>query len=111
MLGLNQAELKRLILKSNDEKKCREVLKKLEVLVSENQMKPTDVQWLSLVSHVSAMVNRSVSKESIQDLNEELFSEVSHSSIEMAKLVCSWLPHLHKDEKYLLSIHFETIKN
>ncbi|MFB7141652.1 PRD domain-containing protein [Gottfriedia sp. NPDC056225] len=111
MLEPYKMEIKEMILKSEDENKCREILDNLQLLIIEKGMMPTDLQWLSLVSHVSAMVNRSVKIELIQGLNASLFSEVSNASIEMAKLVCDWLPQLHEDEKYLLAIHFETIKN
>jgi PRD domain protein (TIGR03582 family) len=111
MLELDRPEIKQMILKSDNEEKCGEILNKLKLFIIENEMQPTDVQWISLVSHVSAMVNRSVNRELIQGLNASLFSEVTHASIEMAKLICGWLTHLHEDEKYLLSIHFENIKN
>lgn len=111
MLELNHKEVKQIILKSDDEEKCREILNRLQLFITENEMQPTDVQWLSLVSHVSAMVDRSVNGEVIQGFHASLFSEVSHASIEMAEKVCGWITRLHEDEKYLLSIHFENIKN
>ncbi|WP_076370807.1 hypothetical protein [Peribacillus simplex] len=111
MLELNHKEIKQMILKSDDEEKCREIFNRLQVFIRENEMQPTDVQWLSLVSHVTAMVNRSVNGEVIQSFHASLFSEVSPASIEMAEKVCGWLTSLQVDEKYLLSIHFENIKN
>jgi PRD domain protein (TIGR03582 family) len=111
MVGLNQIEIKEIITRSGDEKTCKDILNKIQLLIKERKLHPTHPQWLSLVSHISAMVNRNMNEESIRDLNASLFSEVSSKSIEMAKVICGWLPHLHKDETYLLAIHFETIKN
>ncbi|GIN62603.1 PRD domain-containing protein [Robertmurraya siralis] len=96
--------------KSENPQLCMEVMKYTERLLSEERIKMTDAQMLSLLSHISAMVYRSKYKEMIQPVDKNLFQEVSKQSIEMAGKVCKKLPHLHEDEKYLLSIHFETAK-
>ncbi|MFB5195860.1 hypothetical protein ACE198_13170 [Neobacillus sp. KR4-4] len=111
MVGLNQIEIKEMITKSGDEKTCKDILNKVRLMIKERKLYPTHPQWLSLISHISAMVTRNMNEDSIRDLNTELFNEVSSVSIELAKVVCSLLPHLYEDETYLLAIHFETIKN
>jgi PRD domain protein (TIGR03582 family) len=105
-----EGKMQELHQKSENPQLCMEVMKYTEGLLSEEKIKMTDAQKLSLLSHISAMVYRSKHKEMIQSVDRNLFQEVSKQSIEMAGKVCNKLPHLHEDEKYLLSIHFETAK-
>lgn len=79
-------------------------------LLQKNHINMSDAQFLSLVSHLSAMVNRSVNKEPIAPIDKNLFTEVSTQSIELADRICKRLEDLHEDEKYLLSVHFEAAK-
>ncbi|HJF33568.1 MAG TPA: PRD domain-containing protein [Sporosarcina psychrophila] len=99
-----------LIGKSGDADLCIEVLAYSQKVLGDKEIKMTETQWLSFVSHVSGMVYRSTYKEKIPALEKEIFKEVSQDSIEMASDICKQLSELQDDEKYLLSIHFETAK-
>ncbi|WP_026581371.1 PRD domain-containing protein [Bacillus sp. J33] len=96
--------------KSEEPQLCKEVMQFAVQLMSQENIKMTDAQLLSLLSHISAMIYRSKHKEEIQPVDASLFQEVSDGSIDMAKLVCGLISDLHDDEKYLLSIHFESAK-
>lgn len=105
-----EVKLQELYQKSENPQLCKEMMVFVDSLLIEENIEMTDTQKLSLLSHVSAMVYRSKHKEMVQPVDRTLFQEVSAESIEMASKVCSKLEDLHEDEKYLLSIHFETAK-
>lgn len=104
------AEITELMVKSGDLKACQKILEYAKDLLQKANIHMNETQWLSFVSHLSAMVYRSIHKEPIDPLDRDLFNEVSSESIELAAKVCLMLKNLHEDEKYLLSIHFETAK-
>jgi PRD domain protein (TIGR03582 family) len=105
-----EVKMQELYQKSEDPQLCIDVMTFLNALLVQENIQMTDAQRLSLTSHISAMVYRSKHKESIQPIDKNIFQEVSNESIEMASRVCGLLPDLHDDEKYLLSIHFESAK-
>lgn len=109
-MNINSLSEDDLIKKSGDFVLCKRILEDTEKLLVDSGFKMSEPQRLSLVSHISAMVYRSLNKEYIQALDKDLFNEVSRNSIELATQVCSMLDDLHEDEKYLLSIHFEAAK-
>ncbi|MFC0272621.1 PRD domain-containing protein [Metabacillus herbersteinensis] len=96
--------------KSEDPGLCKALMLFMDELLKRAKIQMTNAQKLSLLSHVTAMVYRSNHKEMIQPIDKTLFEEVSNESIEMANKVCGRMPDLHEDEKYLLSIHFESAK-
>ncbi|PAF14800.1 hypothetical protein CHH59_07000 [Shouchella clausii] len=105
-----EGKVQELYRKSENSEICMEVMRFTENLLRQEHIQMTDAQKLSLLSHLSAMVYRSTHKERIEPIDKHLFQEVSKQSIEMAEKVCNRLTDLHEDEKYLLSIHFETAK-
>ncbi|MFY2157210.1 PRD domain-containing protein [Cytobacillus firmus] len=105
-----EGKIQELHQKSEDPELCKEMMIYVESQLSKENIQMTEAQKLSLLSHVSAMVYRSKHQELVQPVDKILFQEVSKESIEMASKVCSKLQNLHEDEKYLLSIHFETAK-
>lgn len=96
--------------KSENPQLCREAMLFAEKLMLQENIKMTEPQILSLLSHISGMVYRSLNKEEIQPVDRNLFNDISNHSIHMAKQVCELLSDLHEHEKYLLSIHFESAK-
>jgi len=68
-----------------------------------------DYRWKSLVNHVCAMVDRSLTGE-ILDIDPELFRDVSADSIMLSKNIVDVVGGIADEEKYLLSIHFEGVK-
>lgn len=107
---MSLSEIETLVEKSGDVKTCERILQYTKTMMNEANIKMNDTQWLALVSHLSAMVYRSVKHELINSIDKTLFSEISSESIELSGRVCELLENLHEDEKYLLSIHFETAK-
>jgi len=99
-----------LLIKSGDKEKCEQVFKLAQDLCSAENIKMTDVQELSLLSHLSAMVHRSLTGEKLAPIDIALFSEVSGEALAIAKKVKESLTHLEEAEIYLLSIHFEVAK-
>ncbi len=105
-----EEQIEVLLQKSGNAIICKELLINTQNLLIEEKVKMNDTQWLSLTSHLSAMVYRSIHKEQIAPIDVNLFNEVSLESINLAEKICMMLPNLHVDEKYLLSIHFEAAK-
>lgn len=96
--------------KSGDSDLCLEVLSYARKKLEAKKIVMTETQWLSFVSHIAGMVYRTINKEGIPAIEKAIFNEVSQDSIEMASDICKQLSNLQDDEKYLLSIHFETAK-
>jgi PRD domain protein (TIGR03582 family) len=69
------------------------------------------VQKQMLESHIRAMVLRSITGESLPDIDKSLFDEISAESIQMAKQVVNKFATLPIEEAYLLSVHFEVAIN
>jgi PRD domain protein (TIGR03582 family) len=105
-----EAKIAELVRRSGDTQACTNVLSYVQKLLKKECIQMTEAQWISLVSHVSAMVHRSIHGGLIPAIDKTMFEEVSSHSIELAEAVCHLLPHLQEDEKYLLSIHFESAK-
>lgn len=74
-------------------------------------LKQTDIQQTILVNHLNEMIKRSVSGEKIPEVDAEMFSEVSEEALKISEEIVNQLGNLPMDEKYVLSIHFETPKN
>jgi PRD domain protein (TIGR03582 family) len=79
-------------------------------LLQEVEINMTQVQRLTLLSHLCAMVDRNFDGGEIPYVDKEMFSEVSDQSIDLANQICLQLPNLAEGEKYLLSIHFESAR-
>lgn len=103
-------EMQSILAKSEDSKRCEQVFALSQRLCEEEQLTMTDVQKLSLLSHLSAMVNRSIIGEKLAPIDRALFSGISTESFMIAKKVRDFLSNLEEDEIYLLSIHFEVAK-
>jgi PRD domain protein (TIGR03582 family) len=103
-------EIKEIMMRSGDVGGCERVFELSQILCLAESIHMTDVQQLALLSHLSAMVYRSLSGEKLVPIDRELFSEVSRGSLEISKKIKDALPNLDEDELYLLSIHFEVAK-
>ncbi len=71
----------------------------------------TEVQQQMLESHVKAMVFRAKTGESLPEVDESLFEEISDESISLAKRAVNTLPGLAPEEALLLSVHFEIARS
>lgn len=107
---MNTTDIERLLERSGDAETCKELIQFTLELLEEQEIHLSDSQLLSLTSHLSAMVYRSINNEQLAPIDKVLFSEVSDESIELAAKICGRLKGLQDDEKYLLSIHFESAK-
>jgi PRD domain protein (TIGR03582 family) len=103
-------EIKEIMIRSGDLECCERVFELSQILCLAENVLMTDVQQLALLSHLSAMVYRSLTGEKLVPIDRELFSEMSRGSLEIAKKIKDSLPNLDEDEVYLLSIHFEVAK-
>ena len=103
-------EVKQLLIKSGNEKLCEQAFDLSQIQCKEIGILMTDVQQLSLLSHLSAMVQRSLTGEKLIPIDRSIFSKVSRGSLSAAKKVKDSLKNLEEDEIYLLSIHFEAAK-
>ncbi|MGG3563262.1 PRD domain-containing protein [Neobacillus rhizosphaerae] len=103
-------EMQNILAKSGDSNRCEQVFDLSQTLCEAEQITMTDVQKLSLLSHLSAMVHRSLTGEQLAPIDRALFSEISTQSFTIAKKIKEFLPNLEEDEIYLLSIHFEVAK-
>lgn len=103
-------EMKTMFIKSGDESLCEQTLLLVEQLCKEEHIAFQEHQWLSLASHISAMVHRSLHHTQLDSIEKEMFNQISDESIDLARKVSSSLPNLQDEEAYLLSIHFETAK-
>lgn len=103
-------QIEELYQKSGNATICKEIMSSIESLLKNEKLNMNATGWLSLTSHISAMVYRSINSEPIQPLDINLFNEVSMESIKLAEKICLMLPNLHEHETYLLSIHFEAAK-
>lgn len=79
-------------------------------LLKENEIFPDAVQKQMLFAHLKAMVIRSYSRESLPEIEVEMFEDISDVSHQLAKEVVSWVDNIAFEETYLLSVHFEVAK-
>lgn len=103
-------EINQLLTKSGDAKLCEQTFELSQTKAKENGIVMTDVQQKSLLSHLSAMVHRSLTGEKLPAIDRSIFADVSSEAISTAKAVKDSLENLDEDEVYLLSIHFEAAK-
>lgn len=71
---------------------------------------PDSVQKQMLHFHLKAMVIRSHTHESLPEVEVDMFDEISKSSHKLAEDVVTLFPTLAYEESYLLSVHFEVMK-
>ena len=86
------------------------VIQKIETSLRAIEIKPNDLQWRILANHVNEMFNRAKEGTGIPEIDGQLFSGISETSMQLAEEVVTEIGHLSPDEKYLLSIHFESAK-
>ncbi|WP_336770189.1 glycine dehydrogenase [Pantoea ananatis] len=87
------------------------VMAQIEVLFAERAIQPNAVQIQMLASHVRAMALRSLTGESLPEVEAELFDEISKESMALAQQVVDLFGNLPPEEAWLLSVHFEVAKN
>lgn len=102
-------DIRQIIEKCEKPQKAEEVLNWLAGRCRSEKLGFTDYQWKSLANHVAAMVNRSVTGE-VLDIDAELFEDVNEDSLSLSQEVVDKVGGIADAEKFLLSIHFESVK-
>lgn len=108
-MGLSH-DAEKIINESQYQEKLKQLIQRVEQLLNKAGIHPTEVQWTILVNHLNEMIRRSETGESLPKVDERLFSEVSEDALNIASVVVDEITNLSVDEKYVLSIHFETAK-
>lgn len=99
----------KIIEKSVDPEKTSEIVLWLAGRCREKSLPFTSYQWMSLVNHISAMIERS-KNGGVLDIDVDLFDEVSEDSLSLSEEVVNAVGNIADEEKYLISIHFEGVK-
>lgn len=86
------------------------VLAQITELFAARNIQPNPVQQQMLSSHVRAMALRSLTGETLPEVEEELFEDISPASMALAQQVVDLFANLPKEEAWLLSVHFEVAK-
>ncbi len=87
------------------------VLAEITAMLNAENIFTNDVQQQMLTSHIRAMVLRSITGESLPEVDKSLFDEISTHSMQMAQQVVDKFANLPIEEAYLLSVHFEVAKD
>ncbi|OUM86707.1 PRD domain-containing protein [Parageobacillus thermoglucosidasius] len=103
-------EEKKLLEKSGDVTLCIKAYEFAIKQMENEKIYMTDFQRVSLLSHISGMVYRSVTGEKLFAIDHNLFAGISNESLHIAKKIKEYIGNLPEDEIYLLSIHFENAK-
>ncbi|QKJ88785.1 Glycine dehydrogenase [Paramixta manurensis] len=86
------------------------VMTQIGELFAARNIHPNAVQQQMLSSHVRAMALRSLTGESLPEVEAELFEDISVESTELAQQVVDIFGNLPVEEAWLLSVHFEVAK-
>nr|WP_274613858.1 glycine dehydrogenase [Yersinia enterocolitica] len=87
------------------------VLAEITAMLNAENIFTNAVQQQMLTSHIRAMVLRSITGEPLPEVDKSLFDEISAHSMQMAQQVVDKFPNLPIEEAYLLSVHFEVVKD
>lgn len=105
---------KEMINQSKYKSALEQVLNFTFFLINENELKPTEIQRKILINHLSEMVERAEEKRDLAEVDKRIFDKVSGNSLEIAQSIVNYVEknvgNLSDSEKYVLSIHFETMK-
>lgn len=96
--------------KSGNPELFSKVIREIENQMLKKGVKLTPAELLGIASHVSAMIRRGAERKQMKVENKDIFSELSNEFLNVAADICKLIPHIHKDEKYLLAIHFQHAK-
>ncbi|MDN4628895.1 glycine dehydrogenase [Erwinia sp. DT-104] len=86
------------------------VMTQINQLFAAEKIYPNAVQQQMLSSHVRAMALRSLTGESLPEVEADLFEDISPESMSLAQQVVDLFGNLPKEEAWLLSVHFEVAK-
>lgn len=99
-----------MIQESPYQEELKQILTKIDGLLNDYHLHPTDTQWLIMVNHVNEMIKRKHTQSLLEGIDIALFQEISDTSLTISQTVVEEIGGLPMEESYLLSVHFETIK-
>ncbi|HBV39386.1 MAG TPA: glycine dehydrogenase [Erwinia sp.] len=79
-------------------------------LFAASHIYPNAVQQKMLASHVQAMASRSLTGETLPEVEADLFDDISPASLSLARQVVKLFGNLPEEEAWLLSVHVEVAK-
>lgn len=107
-------EIESIIEKSNYQEDLNKLINYTFSLIEKSGLHPTTIQEKVLINHLSEMVVRAKTGKLLEEIDPSIFNKVSSNSMKIAKNIVSYVTKnigkLAKSEKYVLSIHFETMK-
>ncbi|KAF1302577.1 PRD domain-containing protein [Candidatus Enterococcus willemsii] len=103
-------EAQQMIDASAHKNQLEEMIAYTNQLMKEYNIEATELQWTILINHLNEMIRREKSQERIPQVDPEMFAEVSAEALSIAEAVTRKIGELPIDEKYVLSIHFESAK-
>lgn len=86
------------------------VMEQIAGLFAAMNIQPNPVQQQMLTSHVKAMALRSLTGEALPEVEACLFEDISPQSTALAQQVVDLFGNLPVEESWLLSVHFEVVK-
>ncbi|SJZ84065.1 PRD domain protein EF_0829/AHA_3910 [Pilibacter termitis] len=95
---------------SNYGEKLKQVIFFAHDLLQQEEILPDELQWQIFINHVDAMIFRSVTGETLPEMDEELFAELSKESIELALKIMEQVENLQQNERFLLALHIENAR-
>ncbi|SBO17218.1 transcriptional regulator [Carnobacterium divergens] len=99
-----------IILASHDSVATRKIIDFTLAKLRTFEIVPTEVQLVVLANHLGEMIRRSQTNERMMRVDPLMFSEVSKEALALSQAVVKKVGNLAVDEKYVLSIHFETAR-
>lgn len=103
-------EAQQMIDTSTYKNQLEEMIAYTNQLMKEQNIEATELQWTILINHLNEMIRREASQECIPQVDPAMFAEVSAEALAIAEAVVHKIGKLPIDEKYVLSIHFESAK-
>jgi PRD domain protein (TIGR03582 family) len=103
-------EAKKIIQESRYQETLLTLIKYTEKTLASIGITPEELQWTMLVNHLNEMIRREKDQQYLENIDPEMFSEISQKSLTIAEKIANQIGQLPKDEVYVLSIHFENLK-
>ena len=103
-------ETKQIIQGSHYQETLLDLIKYTEKVLTNIGITPEELQWTMLINHLNEMIRREKGQQYLENMDPEMFSEISQKSLTIAEKIANQIGQLPKDEVYVLSIHFENFK-
>ncbi|RRK09603.1 transcriptional regulator [Lactiplantibacillus garii] len=101
-------DVQKVLRKAHHQAETADALTYVFKLMRQANIKPTELQLVILINHVSEMVDRSITGEQLPAVDPEMFAGVSPVALKIGSQLVDHIGNLAASEKYVVSIHFET---